>query len=283
MNDILKTSIKSIVKSALHEDLGDGDHTSLATIKPGTTGKAKLLIKEQGVLCGVEVAREVFSQVDPELKFYQILEDGANIEKGEIAFTVEGNSISILSGERLALNFLQRMSGISTFTHQLAESIKDLKTKLLDTRKTTPNLRILEKYAVSVGGGMNHRFGLFDMILIKDNHVDFAGGIVPAIKATHEYLKKTGKSLKVEIEVRNFDELTEVVKYGGVNRIMLDNFRPSDLKLAVEQINGLYETEASGGITEKNLRIFAETNVDYISVGALTHQIKSLDMSLKAF
>lgn len=283
MNDILNTAIKSIVKSALHEDLGDGDHTSLATIKPGTSGKAKLLIKEKGVLCGVEVAREVFSQVDPELKFYQILEDGANIEKGEIAFTVEGNSISILSGERLALNFLQRMSGISTFTHQLAESIKDLKTKLLDTRKTTPNLRILEKYAVSVGGGMNHRFGLFDMILIKDNHVDFAGGIVPAIKATHEYLKNTGKSLKVEIEVRNFDELTEVVKYGGVNRIMLDNFRPSDLKLAVEQINGLYETEASGGITEKNLRIFAETNVDYISVGALTHQIKSLDMSLKAF
>lgn len=283
MKNLFEQTVSGIVKAALAEDLGDGDHTSLATIKPGTVGRARLFIKETGVLCGVDVAREVFFQVNPSLKFRQFLFDGNLINKGDIAFTVEGDVISILSGERLALNFMQRMSGIATYTYRLTESIKDLKTNLLDTRKTTPNLRILEKYAVLTGGGINHRFGLFDMILIKDNHVDFAGGIIPAIEAAKNYLLKTKKDLKIEIEVRNFDELNTVLNFGGVHRIMLDNFTPENLKEAVEMIHGRFETEASGGINEGNLRSYAGTNVDFISVGALTHQIKSLDMSLKAF
>lgn len=271
-----------MVTAALAEDIGDGDHTSLSTINPGTTGKTRLIIKEAGILCGMDVAVEVFHQVNPELKISRFLNDGQIIHPGDIAFTVEGEVVSILSGERLALNFMQRMSGIATHTYRLTELIKDLKTRLLDTRKTTPNLRILEKYAVLTGGGINHRFGLFDMILIKDNHVDFAGGVVQAIQAAHHYLEKTGKSLSIEIEVRNYRELDQAIEYGGIQRIMLDNFLPENLRKAVEMVDGRFETEASGGITEKNLRTYAETGVDFISIGALTHQIRSLDMSLKA-
>jgi len=282
MTQPIEDQVRNIVTAALAEDIGDGDHTSLSTINPGTTGKTRLIIKEAGILCGVDVAVEVFHQVNPELKISRFLNDGDIIHPGDIAFTVEGEVVSILSGERLALNFMQRMSGIATHTFRLTELIKDLKTRLLDTRKTTPNLRILEKYAVLTGGGINHRFGLFDMILIKDNHVDFAGGIVQAIQAAHNYLEKTGKTLHIEIEVRNYRELDQALEYGGIQRIMLDNFLPENLRKAVEMVDGRFETEASGGITEKNLRTYAETGVDFISIGALTHQIRSLDMSLKA-
>jgi len=275
-------TLDQIIENALIEDIGDGDHTSLATIPGNAFGKAQLLVKENGMLAGIDVARKVFQQVDKELKFNVFLPDGTKIKKGNIAFEVEGKSISILSAERLVLNFMQRMSGIATFTHKVIEQLEGLKTKVLDTRKTTPNMRLLEKYAVKIGGGENHRFGLYDMILIKDNHIDFAGGIENAIKATHNYLAKTGKDLKIEIEVRNAEEIKQVLAIGGVHRIMLDNFTLSELKKAVEMIAGNYETEASGGITLDSIRQFAECGVDYISVGALTHHINSLDMSLKA-
>jgi nicotinate-nucleotide pyrophosphorylase (carboxylating) len=275
-------TLDQIIENALKEDIGDGDHTSLATIPLNACGKAQLLIKENGILAGVDVAKKVFQQVDKELTMKIYLPDGSKIEKGNIAFEVEGRSVSILSAERLVLNFMQRMSGISTFTHKVVQQLEVLKTKVLDTRKTTPNLRLLEKYAVKIGGGENHRFGLYDMILIKDNHVDFAGGIENAIRATREYLANKGKDLKIEIEVRNFEEIRQVLSLGGVHRIMLDNFNTLDLTKAVTMIAGKYETEASGGITIDNIRRYAETGVDYISVGALTHHISSLDMSLKA-
>jgi nicotinate-nucleotide pyrophosphorylase (carboxylating) len=274
--------IDEIVSLALKEDLGDGDHTSLATIPADATGRAELLIKEDGVIAGIDVAREVFFQVDPHLKFVGLMDDGQWVGRGGTAFTVSGRSASILSGERLALNFLQRMSGIATSTRKIVDRLKGLNVKLLDTRKTTPNLRVLEKYAVKAGGGHNHRFGLFDMILIKDNHVDFAGGIGEALEATKNYLAEKKFDLKIEIEVRDFNELERVIEIGGVDRIMLDNFTVDGLRNAINLIDGRFETEASGGITIETIRQYAETGVDYISVGALTHHIKSLDMSLKA-
>lgn len=275
-------SIEEIIAQALAEDIGDGDHTTLSTIPAGTTGRAQLLIKENGILCGIEVARKVFHQVDPALKMETFLQDGAMVQKGDIAFIVSGKTASILQSERLVLNFMQRMSGIATATRQLTDLVKDLPVKLLDTRKTTPLLRQLEKYAVRTGGGGNHRMGLYDMIMIKDNHVDYAGGIAPAIDRVQDYLKKNDRQLKIEIEVRNFAELDLALQHGGIDRIMLDNFCIPDLKKAVDLIAGRYETEASGGINAMNLRDYALTGVDFISIGALTHQIKSLDMSLKA-
>lgn len=275
-------TIDEIIKYALIEDVQDGDHTSLATIPSKAKGKAQLLVKESGVLAGVNVARKVFQQVDNSIKFTQFLQDGDQIKVGDIAFEVSGKSISLLTAERLALNFMQRMSGIATATNKIVKLIEGTNTRILDTRKTTPNLRLLEKAAVKLGGGENHRMGLYDMIMIKDNHVDFAGGIANAINATQDYLLKNNKDLKIEIEVRDFGELDQVLKHGKVNRIMLDNFTPTELKKALALINGSYETEASGGITIETIRAYAETGVDYISVGALTHQIKSLDLSLKA-
>ena len=274
--------IDEIIERALKEDLGDGDFTSLATIPENACGKAQLIIKEDGILAGVEIAKKIFHKVDKNIKFRRLLKDGTKVKKVNIAFTVEGKSISMLSAERLALNFMQRLSGIATATNKIVSQLNGLKTKVLDTRKTTPNLRLLEKEAVRIGGGENHRMGLYDMIMIKDNHVDFAGGIKQAINATKNYLKKNNKNLKIEIEVRNFDELNQVIECGGVDRIMLDNFSQQNLKKAVKIIDGRYETEASGGIIIDNIRKYAESGVDFISVGALTHHIKSLDMSLKA-
>ncbi|MCX6230581.1 MAG: carboxylating nicotinate-nucleotide diphosphorylase [Bacteroidetes bacterium] len=276
-------TIDEIIEKALIEDIGDGDHTSLSCIPSGTIGKARLLVKEPGIIAGIDIARKVFEKVDNTVVFQQLMQDGDKVKPGDIVFTVEGNSVSLLSSERLALNFLQRMSGIATKTHEMVKLTEGLNTKLLDTRKTTPNMRMLEKMAVRIGGGENHRFGLYDMIMIKDNHVDFAGGISQAIMNANQYLKLHNKDLKIEIEVRNFSELCEVMAMGGIHRIMLDNFTVEDLAVAVEMIGGRFETEASGGITETTLRKYAETGVDYISVGSLTHHIKSLDLSLKAF
>ena len=274
--------IDKIIEEALIEDIGDGDHTSLSTIPENATGSAQLMIKEDGILAGVDIAEQVFKKVDPEIHFEIFIQDGSKVKKGDIVFKVTGKSISILTAERLALNFMQRMSGIASFTHKITKQTIGLSTKILDTRKTTPLLRELEKYAVRMGGGENHRMGLYDMVMIKDNHIDFAGGISQAIDSTKNYLKANNKDLKIEIEVRDFDELQQVLDFGGVDRIMLDNFTPGDLKNAVEKIGRKYETEASGGITIETIRSYAETGVDYISVGALTHQIKSLDMSLLA-
>lgn len=272
-----------LIKYALSEDIGDGDHTSLSTIPSTATGKARLIVKEEGILAGMRIAPIVFELVDPKIVFNQLLQDGTAVKPGDIAFTIEGPSISLLSAERLVLNFMQRMSGIATVTNRYTKELEGLHTKVIDTRKTTPLMRELEKAAVKIGGGGNHRFGLFDMILIKDNHVDFAGGISQAIGAAQQYLKKTGKDLKIEIEVRNFDELNEAIEFGGIDRIMLDNFTPEMLTQAVKVIDGRFETEASGGITLNTLRSYALSGVDFISVGALTHHIKSLDLSLKAF
>lgn len=264
------------------EDIGDGDHTTLSSIPANAIGKSQLIIKEDGILCGVEVAREIFKAFDPELKMTIFIEDGMPVKYGDIAFVVEGKIQSLLQTERLMLNIMQRLSGVATRTHEYQRELEGTKTKVLDTRKTTPGLRMLEKYAVAMGGGKNHRIGLFDMILLKDNHVDFAGGITQAINGAKNYLKEKGKDLKIEIEVCNFDELQEVLDCGGVDRIMLDNFSVEDTRKAVEIIDGRYETESSGGITLKTLRDYAECGVDYISVGALTHSVKSLDMSFKA-
>ncbi len=275
-------TIDKIIDFALKEDLGDGDHTSLSIIPSGSKGKAKLLVKDEGILCGIELAGKIFQHLDATLKLTVYLKDGSPIKRGDLAFQVEGKVISILSAERLVLNFMQRLSGIATATRQVVDLLAGLPTKILDTRKTTPLLRELEKYAVVTGGGINHRMGLFDMIMIKDNHVDFAGGIIPAIEAAHRYLDKNEKKLKIEIEVRNFRELDEVMKHGQVDRVMLDNFTVAELEKAIQIIQGKFETEASGGISINNVRAYAETGVDFISMGALTHQIRSLDMSLKA-
>ena len=264
------------------EDIGDGDHTTLSCIPSSAIGKSQLIIKENGVLAGVEIARRIFNAFDPELKMTVFINDGAEVKVGEVAFVVEGKIRSLLQTERLMLNIMQRMSGIATRTREYVTALKGTKTRVLDTRKTTPGLRLLEKEAVKIGGGVNHRIGLYDMILLKDNHVDFAGGIEKAIKRTHEYLKEKNKNLKIEIEVRNFDELSQVLTVGGVDRIMLDNFTPENTRKAVEIIGGKYETESSGGITFDTLKEYAECGVDYISVGALTHSVKSLDMSFKA-
>lgn len=277
-----KKIIHQFITNALAEDVGDGDHTSLATIPDGTIGKAKLLVKDDGILAGVELALEIFHEVDPNLKVHVMLNDGAPVKPKDIALEVEGDAQSILKAERLVLNCMQRMSGIATKTREIVDILKGTNTKVLDTRKTTPGMRYLEKWAVRIGGGVNHRFGLYDMILIKDNHVDYSGGIRQAIENTHAYLEANNKKLAIEIEVRNLEELEQVLQTGGVNRILLDNFNFTDLCQAVNIIEGRYITEASGGITIDNIRQYAECGVDYISVGALTHSVKSLDLSLKA-
>ena len=273
---------KELIRLWFAEDIGDGDHTSLSCIPETARGKSQLIIKEKGVLAGVEIARSVFFAFDPELKMTVFIHDGTEVNPGDIAFEVEGKVLSLLQTERLMLNLMQRMSGVATVTRRYAEQLKGLKTKVLDTRKTTPGLRLLEKEAVRIGGGTNHRIGLFDMILLKDNHVDFAGGISNAIRRARQYCKDKNKNLKIEIEVRNFDELQQALDESGVDRIMLDNFTPENTRKAVEIINGRCEIEASGGITFDTLRQYAECGVDYISVGALTHSVKSLDMSFKA-
>jgi nicotinate-nucleotide pyrophosphorylase (carboxylating) len=274
--------IDDLIDIAIKEDIGDGDHTSLSCIPKNANGKAQLLVKEQGIIAGIELAERIFSKIDSTLKFKQLLNDGEFVKVGDIAFTIEGSSHSILQAERLVLNFMQRMSGIASNTNYYVKLLDGLKTKILDTRKTTPGLRLIEKWAVKIGGGLNHRMGLYDMIMIKDNHVDYAGGIAAAINSTQEYLKKTNKQLKIEVEARNLNELKEIIAIGGIHRIMLDNFSFEDMRTAVKLINGKYETEASGGITDKTIREYAECGVDFISVGALTHQINSIDLSLKA-
>lgn len=277
-----KELIHHFIIEALKEDVGDGDHTSLSTIPADTVGKAKLLVKDEGILAGVELAVEIFNIVDAGLKVNLFLKDGDVVKPKDVAFEVEGNSQSILKAERLVLNCMQRMSGIATKTRQIVDLIQGTGAKVLDTRKTTPGLRYLEKWAVRIGGGVNHRFGLYDMILIKDNHVDYAGGIRQAIERANQYLVDNNKKLAIEIEVRNLDELNQVLQTGHVNRILLDNFNFTDLKQAVDIIQGRFITEASGGITIDNIRGYAECGVDYISVGALTHSVRSLDLSLKA-
>jgi len=274
-------NIPEIIKNALQEDIGSGDHSSLAAVPEDAKGKMKLLAKENGIIAGIEVAKEVLRQIDLSISIKCFKKDGDEITLGEVVFELEGLARSMLTAERTLLNFLQRMSGIATASKLYVDAIKGTKTKILDTRKTTPNLRELEKYAVKIGGAENHRFGLHDMIMLKDNHIDFAGGIEKAIDDTHEYLKKNNLSLKIEIETRTLEEVKRVVKHGKIDRIMLDNFTPEQIKAALVLIDGKYETEASGGITLANIKEYAQTGVDYISIGALTHHIKSLDLSLK--
>lgn len=271
-----------LIELAFAEDIGDGDHTTLCCIPEDAMGKSHLLIKEDGILAGVELAKKVFAKFDPTMQVEVLINDGAHVKIGDIAMVVTGKVRSLLQTERLMLNIMQRMSGIATMTNKYVELLKGTKTRVLDTRKTTPGLRMLEKQAVKIGGGTNHRIGLFDMILLKDNHIDFAGGIANAIDRCHNYLKEKNLDLKIEIEVRNFDELQQVLDKGGVNRIMLDNFSVADTKKAVDIIAGRYETESSGGITFDTIRGYAEQGVDFISVGALTHSVKGLDMSFKA-
>lgn len=274
--------MRDFIEQALAEDTGDGDHTTLASIPPGTNGFAQMIVKENGIIAGIDVARQVFDITDPVLSAEVLFQDGQRVKNGDKIMEIKGPVHSILKAERLVLNIMQRMSGIATTTRQYVDELTGLKTKVLDTRKTTPNFRYFEKLAVKTGGGENHRFGLFDMILIKDNHIDYAGGITEAILAVEKYLSQTGKDLRVEIEARSLADVQEILTTGHVNRIMLDNFTPENLKTAIQMIDGKYETEASGGITLQNLRVYAETGVDFISVGALTHSYKSLDISLKA-
>lgn len=275
-------NLDALIKYWFAEDIGDGDHTSLCCIPPTEMGCSQLIIKDTGVLAGVEVAKKIFEAFDPSLKMTQFLKDGDEVKPGDIAFEVEGKVLSLLQTERLMLNIMQRMSGVATVTRKYVRLLDGLKTKVLDTRKTTPGLRLLEKQAVKIGGGENHRIGLYDMILLKDNHVDFSGGVTNAITSAKKYLKEKGKKLKIEVEVRNFDELQEAMNVGGIDRIMLDNFSVEDTRKAVEIVNGRFELESSGGITYETIRSYAECGVDVISVGALTHSVKSLDMSFKA-
>jgi nicotinate-nucleotide pyrophosphorylase (carboxylating) len=275
--------LKQFVTSAFAEDVGDGDHSTLASIPADATSKAKLLVKDPGILAGVELANQIFYQYDSSLQVEIKLNDGDPVKKGDVAFTVEGLARSILTTERLVLNCMQRMSGIATYTSRLATLVKGTKAVLLDTRKTTPNFRLLEKWAVVLGGGQNHRIGLFDMVMLKDNHIDMTGGIEQAILRTKEYLRATNKNLKIEVETRTLKEVEEVIRVGGVDVIMLDNMEIDEMKRAVWLINGRYKTEASGGVTEETIRSVAECGVDFISVGALTHSVRSLDLSLKAF
>ena len=277
-----KNTLQQFINDALKEDIGEVDHTSLATIPASASGKAKLLIKDNGVIAGVELALEIFKAVDADLTVNVFIQDGSSVKYGDVALTVSGNARSILAAERLVLNTMQRMSGIATTTNQIVKQLATTNTKVLDTRKTTPNLRFLEKWAVQIGGGINHRFGLYDMILIKDNHVDYAGGIENAILSAQNYLKANHKDLQIEIEVRNLAELQEVIKIGGIDRILIDNFNFEELKKAVKLVDSRFITEASGGITEENALEYAKCGVDFISMGALTHSVKSLDMSLKA-
>lgn len=280
--EIDKRALNKFIKNALAEDIGDGDHTSLSTIPADAVGKARLLVKDNGILAGVELAKMIFKAVDKDLKVKVLIKDGAPIKFGDVAFFVEGRDQSILTAERLVLNCMQRMSGIATTTNQVVKLLEGTKTKVLDTRKTTPGFRMLEKWGVQIGGGVNHRFGLFDMILIKDNHVDYAGGIKNALDAAHNYLKSTNRNLDIEIEVRNLTELQEVLNIGGIVRIMVDNFSYGDVRQAVKMVDGRYPIEASGGISPSNVRQYAECGVDYVSLGYLTHSAKSLDLSLKA-
>ena len=279
-NYVTPEALDKIILHAIREDLGDGDHSTLAVIPDGKKGKARLLAKENGIIAGLELAEIIYGKFSKELQIESYFKDGDLIKKGDIIFEVSGNARDILSSERLVLNFMQRMSGIATYTHNLADQIDDLPVQLLDTRKTTPNLRMLEKWAVLIGGGTNHRIGLYDMIMLKDNHIDLAGGIRKALEKTAEYLRSTGKQLKIEIETRNLEEVEEVLNVGHMDIIMLDNMSLKDMRTAVELIAGKYKTEASGNVNENTIRDIAESGVDFISVGALTHSIKSLDLSL---
>ncbi|MBC6365373.1 carboxylating nicotinate-nucleotide diphosphorylase [Algoriphagus sp. AK58] len=276
-------ALQHFIQSALEEDIGPGDYSSLSSIPEGKTGRARLLIKEDGILAGVEMAQRIFAAVDPQIKVNLLKKDGDAVSAGDIGLTVEGSASSILSAERLVLNCMQRMSAIATKTHRLSQLISHTKAKLMDTRKTTPNFRLMEKWAVHIGGGVNHRFALYDMVMLKDNHVDFAGGIREAITRTKKYLAENSLNLKIEIETRNLDEVQQVLDVGGVDYIMLDNMDYATMREAVKLIDGRYSTEASGGITEQTLPKVAECGVDYISMGALTHSVNSLDISLKAF
>ncbi len=271
-----------LIDLAFSEDIGDGDHTTLCCIPEDAMGKSRLLIKEEGILAGMRVAKQIFHHFDPDMQVEELIPDGSHVKPGDVAMVVTGRVRSLLQTERLMLNVMQRMSGIATMTSKYVEKLKGTKTRVLDTRKTTPGMRMLEKEAVKIGGGTNHRIGLFDMILLKDNHVDFAGGIAKALDRCAAYQKEKGLSLKVEIECRSFDEIRQVMEHGGADRIMLDNFSVEDTRKAVEMIDGRFETESSGGITIDTLRDYAECGVDFISVGALTHSVKGLDMSFKA-
>lgn len=275
--------IDQLLDLAFAEDIGDGDHTTLSTIPADAMGKSRLIIKEEGILAGVKEAEKVLHKVDPSIKMTVMIQDGSRIKPGDVAFVAEGPVRSLLVAERTMLNIMQRMSGVATMTRRYQDELIGLHTKVLDTRKTTPGMRILEKEAVKIGGGTNHRIGLFDMILIKDNHIDFAGGIEKAVERAREYCKKNNKNLKIEVEVRTLDDIKRVISIGGVDRIMFDNFTPELTKEAVKLVAGKMETESSGGITLSNLRAYGEAGVDYISVGALTHSVKGLDMSFKAF
>lgn len=275
--------IDQLLELAFSEDIGDGDHTTLSTIPADAMGRSRLIIKEEGILSGVDIARQVLSKIDPSIKMEIMIKDGAHVKPGDIAFTAEGPVRSLLIAERTMLNIMQRMSGVATMTNKYQQQLEGLHTKVLDTRKTTPGMRMLEKEAVATGGGKNHRIGLYDMILIKDNHIDFAGGIEKAIQRANDYCKENDKNLKIEVEVRSLDDIRKVMTYGGVDRIMFDNFTPELTKEAVKLVDGKYETESSGGITIDNLRAYGEAGVDFISVGALTHSVKGLDMSFKAF
>ena len=275
--------IDELLDLAFAEDLGDGDHTTLSTIPADAMGRSRLIIKEDGILAGVDVAEKVLHKVDPSIKMTVMINDGAEVKKGDVAFTAEGPIRSLLIAERTMLNIMQRMSGVATMTRRYQDELKGLHTRVLDTRKTTPGMRMLEKEAVKIGGGTNHRIGLFDMILIKDNHIDFAGGLEKAIQRANDYCKENGKDLKIEVEVRSLDDIRRVLAHGGVDRIMFDNFTPALTKEAVKLVGGKVETESSGGITLENLREYGEAGVDFISVGALTHSVKGLDMSFKAF
>lgn len=274
--------LNSFIELAIKEDIGSGDHSSLACIPETQRGKVHLLVKEEGIIAGIEIAKFIFQKIDPTSIFTQLIHDGEFVKPSEIAFTVEGKELYLLQSERLVLNIMQRMSGIATATNIYVEKLKGLNTKILDTRKTTPGFRYFEKLAVKIGGGENHRMGLYDMIMLKDNHIDFSGGIEKAIDSTNKYLQKNNLNLKIEIETRSLNDVSRILQHGGVHRIMLDNFTPEMTKEAVSLINGKYETESSGGITLETIRDYAECGVDYISVGALTHQVKSLDLSLKA-
>ena len=278
----MKEELNAFIESALNEDVREGDHTSLACIPATAIGKAQLLVKEDGILAGMEVAQAIFEKVNTDIQFFPLMKDGESMTIGDVAFIVEGPSTAILTAERLVLNCMQRMSGIATKTHHIVKILQGTTSKVLDTRKTTPGIRLLEKWAVKIGGGVNHRFGLYDMMMIKDNHIDFAGGIAAAIEKANSYQNDKGINIPIEVEARNLEEVDEILKVGNIQRIMLDNFSYADTRTAVERINRRYETEASGGITEETIREHALCGVDYISVGALTHSVNSLDLSLKA-
>lgn len=279
---ISKDYLDRFIDDAIAEDIGPGDHSSNCSIPAEAEGKMKLLVKEEGIIAGIDVAKRVFEKVDPFIKMNVLMKEGDHVKPGDIVFTLQGPERALLRSERLALNLMQRMSGIATRTHHIVKLIEGTSTKLLDTRKTTPNMRALEKYAVTVGGGYNHRMGLYDMIMLKDNHIDFAGGIEKAIDKAHAYIKENGLDIGIEVETRNLEELQQVIDKGGIQRVMFDNYSVEDTHKAVQMVDGKFETESSGGITEATIRSYAETGVDYISVGALTHSVKSLDLSLKA-